>query len=61
MTSRPGWRCRCKTRVDGYAARPTAPGLGIEVDEAAVRRADETGHAWRSPVWRLPDGSFTEW
>ncbi|MCG3749812.1 MULTISPECIES: galactonate dehydratase [unclassified Amycolatopsis] len=47
--------------VDGYAARPTAPGLGIEVDEEAVRRADETGHAWRSPVWRLPDGSFTEW
>ncbi|WP_134727646.1 hypothetical protein [Amycolatopsis nivea] len=38
-----------------------ASGLGIEVDEAAVRRADETGHAWRSPVWRLPDGSFTEW
>jgi galactonate dehydratase len=47
--------------VDGYAERPTAPGLGIEVDEAAVRRADEAGHAWRSPVWRLPDGSFAEW
>ena len=29
--------------IDGYVARPTAPGLGIEVDEAAVRRAAETG------------------
>jgi galactonate dehydratase len=47
--------------TDGYAARPTGPGLGIEVDEAAVRRADEVGHAWRSPVWRLDDGSLAEW
>jgi galactonate dehydratase len=46
---------------DGYAARPTAPGLGIEVDEDAVRRAAETGHAWRNPVWRLDDGSVAEW
>ncbi|SEP52244.1 galactonate dehydratase [Amycolatopsis saalfeldensis] len=47
--------------TDGYAARPTGPGLGIEVDEAAVRRADEVGHAWRSPVWRLEDGGLAEW
>jgi galactonate dehydratase len=47
--------------TDGYAARPTGPGLGIEVDEAAVRRADEVGHAWRSPVWRLDDGGLAEW
>ncbi|MEV5715070.1 galactonate dehydratase [Amycolatopsis mediterranei] len=46
---------------DGYAARPLGPGLGIEVDEAAVRRADEIGHTWRSPVWRHDDGSFAEW
>ena len=46
---------------DGYAARPLGPGLGIEVDEAAVRRADEIGHAWRSPVWRHDDGGFAEW
>ncbi|MGW3961907.1 galactonate dehydratase [Amycolatopsis sp. NPDC005003] len=46
---------------DGYAARPLGPGLGIEVDEAAVRRADEVGHTWRSPVWRHDDGSFAEW
>ena len=46
---------------DGYAARPPGAGRGIEVDEDAVRRADETGHAWRSPVWRHDDGSFAEW
>ncbi|QRP46312.1 galactonate dehydratase [Amycolatopsis sp. FDAARGOS 1241] len=45
----------------GYAARPTGPGLGVEIDEAAVRRADEVGHQWRSPVWRLDDGSLAEW
>lgn len=45
----------------GFATVPAAPGLGVAIDEAAVRRAAETGHAWRSPLWRLPDGSFTEW
>ncbi|MDX8147733.1 galactonate dehydratase [Lentzea sp. BCCO 10_0061] len=47
--------------VDGWIARPTGPGLGVEVDEAAVRRAAESGHAWRSPIWRHDDGSFAEW
>ncbi|NKE57618.1 galactonate dehydratase [Lentzea sp. PSKA42] len=47
--------------VDGWIARPTGPGLGIEVDEAAVRRAAEIGHAWRSPIWRHDDGGFAEW
>jgi galactonate dehydratase len=47
--------------ADGYAAPPAAPGLGIEVDESAVQRAAETGHRWRNPVWRGPDGSFREW
>ncbi|MEB4614564.1 galactonate dehydratase [Leucobacter sp. M11] len=46
---------------DGYIDLLTKPGLGIEVDEAAVRRADATGHAWRSPIWRHDDGSFAEW
>jgi galactonate dehydratase len=49
------------TFVDGHVTRTTRPGLGIEVDERAVRRADELGHAWRSPVWRHDDGSFAEW
>lgn len=47
--------------VDGYVERPTGPGLGIEVDEAAVRRAAAVGHRWRTPVWRHPDGGLAEW
>jgi galactonate dehydratase len=47
--------------TDGYAPLLTAPGLGIEIDEPAVRRAAELGHRWRNPVWRAPDGSFREW
>jgi galactonate dehydratase len=47
--------------VDGYIERPSAPGLGITVDEPAVRRAAEVGHGWRSPVWRHDDGAFAEW
>ncbi len=47
--------------VDGSVERLRAPGLGIEIDEAAVRRADKSGHAWRSPVWRHDDGAYAEW
>ncbi|MGC5053128.1 galactonate dehydratase [Micromonospora sp. DT48] len=46
---------------DGYVQRLTAPGLGIEIDEQAVRAADKRGHAWRSPTFRHPDGSYAEW
>ncbi len=47
--------------ADGHLAVPQLPGLGVTVDEAAVRRADEMGHDWQSPVWRHADGSFAEW
>ncbi|MCL7380548.1 galactonate dehydratase [Streptomyces sp. 35G-GA-8] len=47
--------------VAGQASRTALPGLGVTVDEDAVRAADRTGHAWRNPVWRHPDGSFAEW
>ena len=47
--------------VDGYVERPTGAGLGISVDEAAVREAAKRGHRWRSPVWRDGAGAFTEW
>ena len=47
--------------VHGHARRTALPGLGVTVDEAAVRAADRTGHAWRNPVWRHDDGSFAEW
>jgi galactonate dehydratase len=45
----------------GYLERPTAPGLGIEVDEKAIAAAAERGHRWRSPVWRNADGGLAEW
>ena len=47
--------------VDGHIERFTGPGLGIEIDENAVRQADKRGHRWRSPIWRHPDGSYAEW
>lgn len=47
--------------VDGHIERLTAPGLGIEIDEQAVRAADKRGHVWRSPTFRHPDGSYAEW
>ncbi|MEQ3549025.1 galactonate dehydratase [Pseudonocardia nematodicida] len=45
----------------GAIRRWDAPGLGVEIDEAAVREADRKGHRWRPPVWRHDDGSFAEW
>ena len=47
--------------VDGHIQRPEGHGLGITIDEQAVRRADKAGHAWRNPVWHHDDGSFSEW
>lgn len=47
--------------VEGCIELLTEPGLGIEVDEAAVRAADRRGHQWRTPLWRHADGSFAEW
>lgn len=47
--------------VDGNFDLLTGPGLGIEIDEAAVRAADQRGNAWRTPLWRHGDGSFAEW
>ncbi|MBV8687652.1 MAG: galactonate dehydratase [Alphaproteobacteria bacterium] len=49
------------TAVDGYLPIPSGPGLGVEIDEAAVRAAHAEGHRWRNPVWRQHDGSFAEW
>ena len=46
---------------DGSVTIPTAPGLGIEINEEAVRAAAKIGHAWHSPIWRHKDGSVAEW
>lgn len=45
----------------GYVSRPSAPGLGIEIDESKVREVARAGHNWRNPVWRNEDGSVAEW
>jgi galactonate dehydratase len=48
--------------IDGRIPRLTGPGLGVEVDEDAVRAAVDAGRlAPGSPVWEYPDGSFAEW
>jgi galactonate dehydratase len=47
--------------VDGFVERLTGPGLGIDVDEQAVREAAQIGHHWRTPVWRHADGGLAEW
>lgn len=49
------------TPVDGFLTIPTGPGLGVEIDEAAVREAHKAPHRWRNPIWRTADGSFAEW
>lgn len=49
------------TPQDGYLPIPQGPGLGVGIDEAAVREVHKDRHRWRNPVWRLADGSFAEW
>jgi galactonate dehydratase len=49
------------TPVDGYLPVPEGPGLGVDIDEAAVREADKDRHRWRNPIFRSADGSFAEW
>ena len=40
------------TPVDGYLPVPEGPGLGVDIDEAAVREADKDRHRWRNPIFR---------
>ena len=49
------------TPKDGYLAIPQKSGLGVTVNEAAVREVDQDRHRWRNPIWRQKDGSFAEW
>lgn len=46
---------------DGFVQIPQGPGLGIEVNEAHVRKMAAVGHQWQNPVWRHKDGSVAEW
>ncbi|WP_214628393.1 galactonate dehydratase [Paenibacillus agaridevorans] len=47
--------------VDGCVSIPDGPGLGIEINEAHVRKMAEIGHDWKNPIWRHQDGSVAEW
>lgn len=45
---------------DGHVTVPTTPGLGIEIDEAAL--ADKIGHDWRNrETYDNEDGSVVDW
>lgn len=46
---------------NGYVPAPTAPGLGIVIDEDAVRDAARHPAHENSPILALPDGSYAEW
>jgi len=46
---------------DGYFAPLMKPGLGVEIDEAAVIEASRNAPDWRNPLWRHADGSVAEW
>ncbi len=48
------------TVEDGSVAVPTGPGLGIEIDEEALK--DKIGHDWENPQTYDPrDGSVVDW
>jgi len=46
---------------DGFVQIPSAPGLGITINEAFVREKAKEGHNWKNPIWRHGDGSVAEW
>lgn len=46
---------------DGYVAALKGPGLGIEIDEAEVRKVSKDCKAWRCLEFYGPDGSVREW
>ncbi len=45
----------------GFLEIPSAPGLGVELDETLVREVSREPHRWRNPIWRLNDGGLAEW
>jgi galactonate dehydratase len=47
--------------VDSAVRTPIGPGLGVSINEHAVREIAKNPGTWRNPVWRVADGSFAEW
>lgn len=49
-----------KLQKDGTVMLPSGPGLGVELDEAAL--ADKIGHDWKNPEsYNALDGSVVDW
>lgn len=46
---------------DGYAALPTGPGLGVDVDEAALEEASKKPQSYKWPGQKLKDGSIADY
>lgn len=46
---------------NGSVPMPTAPGLGVEINEELVIEKAKIGHHWKNPVWRNADGTIAEW
>jgi galactonate dehydratase len=47
--------------VNGHFELLSEPGLGIQMDESAVRQASASWDGWQNPMWRHQDGSLAEW
>ena len=47
--------------AEGFLPLSSKPGLGVVVDEAAVRTAAAAGHDWKDREWTLNDGTPTTW
>lgn len=45
----------------GYVDVPSDPGLGITIDEDAVRKRAQEDLNWHNPIWTHNDGSVAEW
>ena len=46
---------------NGYVNIPSAPGLGITINEEKVIEMAKLSHNWKNPLWRHDDGSVAEW
>ncbi|MDM3870055.1 galactonate dehydratase [Porticoccus sp. W117] len=47
--------------TDGNIKPLPGPGLGVVIDEEAVKEAAERPMNWKNPLWRHDDGCVAEW
>jgi galactonate dehydratase len=46
---------------EGFIRLPKGAGLGIQIDEVAVKEASRRWKDWSNPLWRHEDGAVAEW